>query len=311
MKKILVVTMILFMLLSTVSITAFAQTSDQISVYVTISDKDGKLVLTQEKITVTDVDNDDILTINDALYNAHEAKYEGGAKAGYESAYSAYGLSLNKLWGIANGSSYGYYVNNKSALSLADIIKEGDYINAFIYTDLTTWSDTYCYFDVNTATVEAGEELNLTLLASGYDSEYNPIEIPVENAVITVNGEKTSIKTNAQGNATIKIDDGGEYIISATSDTQVLVPPVVIMTVLGDEITSATEAAIATEISTVTEATSVVATSPATENTTSSSEKTSPKTGVNPDSFIYVIFSITLLGAVFALTVSCKKNYEK
>lgn len=307
MKKILVLTITMLMLFSTVGITAFAQDSDQINVYITISDKDGKLVLTQEKITVTDVDEDNVLTINDALYNAHEAKYDGGAKAGYEFVNSAYGISLNRLWGTANGGSYGYYINNKSPLSLADEVKDGDYINAFIYTDLTAWSDTYCYFDVNTATVEAGEEFSLKLLASAYDSEYNPIEIPVENAVITVNGENTSIKTNAEGVATIKIDNGGEYIISATSDTQVLVPPVTIMNVVGNEAPSATEA---TEITTATESTSVIPTSPATENATSSNEKTSPKTGVNTENTVFVIFYATLLVSVLALVVGGKKKYE-
>lgn len=49
----------------------------------------------------------------------------------------------NKLWGTENGGSYGYYVNNVSTWSLTDPVDEGDYVNAFVYTDLTTWFDTY------------------------------------------------------------------------------------------------------------------------------------------------------------------------
>ncbi|MBP5657968.1 MAG: hypothetical protein J6X52_05545, partial [Clostridia bacterium] len=79
-------------------------------VYVTIAN--GELVLAREAVTLTDADNDGALTINDALYLAHEAKFEGGAAAGYASSTGDYGLSLTKLWGVENGGSYGYFVND-------------------------------------------------------------------------------------------------------------------------------------------------------------------------------------------------------
>ena len=50
--------------------------------------------------------------------------------------------------------------------------------------------------------------------------------MPVKGATITVNGEKTAIKTDANGNATISIEKNGTYVISAVSSTQTLVPPV-------------------------------------------------------------------------------------
>jgi hypothetical protein len=56
---------------------------------VTIADK-GNLVMSQEEVTVTDIDGDGTLTINDTLYAAHEATYEGGAAAGYGSAMSSW-----------------------------------------------------------------------------------------------------------------------------------------------------------------------------------------------------------------------------
>ena len=118
MKRILSFTLTLVLVLGLFCGIALAD--DGTKVYVTIADKDGKLVLVQEAITVTDIDNDGKLTINDALYCAHEAKFEGGAAAGYLSEMTEYGLSLKKLWGTDNGSGYGYDVNNEGAMSLSD-----------------------------------------------------------------------------------------------------------------------------------------------------------------------------------------------
>lgn len=221
MKKLL--TMALMLVICSYGITVEADTQDPVKVYVTIADENGKLAMTQEEITVTDVDNDGALTINDALYLAHEAKYEGGAPAGYESAVSEYGLSLNKLWGTAG--AVGYYVNNASAWSLADTVKEGDYVTAFVYTDATTWSDAYCYFDVNTVSAKEGAQITLTLSKAGFDADYNPIVLPVEGAAITIDGTASSIKTDAEGKVTITLKEG-KHVISAVSDTEILVPPV-------------------------------------------------------------------------------------
>lgn len=201
-----------------------AAAADTAAVYVTVAD--GNLKLAQEQIEVTDTDGDGKLTVNDALYAAHEAKYEGGAAAGYAFEETKYGLSLTKLWGVENGGSYGYYVNNASAMSLADEIKDGDYINAYVYTDTDTFSDVYAYFDVNSVSVRQNEEFTLTLQSAGYDAEWNPAVYPVENAEITVDGVKTGYKTDENGKVTLKIDEAKSCVISAVSDSEVLVPPV-------------------------------------------------------------------------------------
>lgn len=226
MKKIISITLSFLLLFSVLSFAALADSENSVSVYVTISDKNGNLALIQEPVTVTDIDNDNSLTINDALYCAHEAKYPGGAAAGYVSSYGDFGLSLDKLWGTANGQSYGYYVNNTSAWSLADTVKENDYINAFVYTDLATFSDTYSYFDINTVTRKPNGKISLTLSAAGYDAEWNPVVIAVEGATITVDGVATAYKTDAEGKVTIAINNDGKHVISAVSDARILVPPV-------------------------------------------------------------------------------------
>lgn len=308
MKKLLTVTTLMLTLFSSFNTTAFAETkAESADVYVTIADSNGALVLSQEEITVTDVDNDGALTINDALYAAHKAKYEGGAAAGYSSEFTQYGLSLTKLWGDSSGS-FGYYVNNQSAWSLEDTIKTGDYINAFVYTDLTTWSDTYCYFDVNTASTDSGKEIALTLSAVGYDADWNKISVPVSGATITVNGAATEIKTDADGKAAVKLENGGTYVISAVSDTQLLVPPVCKVTIT-EAATTPTPSEKDTSLDN--ENTSKENETTAAEADADDSTVTTPKTG---DSFNVYLFGIIMAASLCTiLVISGKKNktYEK
>ena len=166
------------------------------------------------------------------FYQAHlSGSGRVGAAAGYASGETEYGLSLNKLWGVENGGSYGYCVNNKSAMSLADTISDGDYVSAYCYSDLTAWSDVYSWFDIDTTEITVGGELALALSYAGFDENWNPVTLFAADAVITMNGEKTSYTTDAQGKVTIVFDKPGEYVLSAVSDSQTLVPPVCRVTV--------------------------------------------------------------------------------
>lgn len=206
--------------------------AEDTSVYVTIAN--GELVLAYEEVELTDADGDNKLTVNDALISAHDKKYDGGAEAGYGSAETDYGLSLTKLWGVENGSGYGYCVNNASAMSLADEVKAGDHIYAYVYTDTKDFSDTYSYFD---ATTSDKSEVTLTLMASGYDENWAPVSSPVEGAVITVDGIKTDVKTDADGKATVKMTGEGRHVVSAVSDSVTLVPPVCIVNIAASTVT--------------------------------------------------------------------------
>ncbi len=194
--------------------------ADQI-VYVTIANGDLKLV--QEPVKLKDVDGDGALTVNDALVLAHSAKYDG-RDTGYASANSSWGLSLTKLWGIENGGSYGYYVNNVSSMSLEDKVKDGDFITAFVYTDTVGFSDKYTFFDVNTVSAKAGQNITLTLTGAGYDANWNPVNLPVAGATITVDGKETTYKTDVNGKVTLSLSDANAHVISAVSSTETLVP---------------------------------------------------------------------------------------
>lgn len=209
----------------------FASAEEGESVYVTIVDKDGNLAVAVEAVTVTDSDEDGALTINDALYCAHEAYYEGGAAEGYASHMTEYGLSLDKLWGNANGGSYGYYVNGAAAMSLGDAVNAGDHVYAFTYTDLTAWSDKFSTFDQFYDSFDDAAEVTLTLTyVAEYDENYQPVFRPLANAEILRDGEATGITTDENGKATVLFDaeENNQYtaIISARCDGVLITPPV-------------------------------------------------------------------------------------
>ena len=220
MKKATILTLVLALILCLTS--AFAE-ADAKTVYVTISD--GTLELARVEVTLSDIDSDEKLTINDALYLAHELYYDGGAEAGYASAETQWGLSMAKLWGVENGGSYGYYVNNLSAYSLTDELNDGDSLVAYAYTDLIGWSDAYCYFDK--AETEAGE-VTLTLTMIGWDANFAPVEMPVAGATITIDGKSTEYVTGEDGSVVLTVNEGAS-LISAVSDTLTLVPPVCVV----------------------------------------------------------------------------------
>ncbi len=224
MKKIFSVMLSFFMIMGCMSITSFAD-NDSATVYVSIANK-GQLVAAQTKVTVTDIDGDNALTVNDALYAVHDAAYSGGAKEGYSYyTHKDYGLSIGKLWGDTSGN-FGYYTNNSSCWSLADPVKNGDYLNAFVYADGKTYSDKYCFFNNFAVTADTNSQIELILSSAGYDANWNPVTLPVANAEITVDGKATGVKTDANGKATLQIKDSGEHVISAVSATETLVPPV-------------------------------------------------------------------------------------
>jgi len=238
MKQFLSITLAVLMLVSVLSLAVFADSSEPLAVdvYVTIADQ-GTLVLTHEMITAKDENNDGAVSLDEVLFAAHEAKYTGGAAAGYASEEGQWGLSLTKLWGDTSGA-FGYYVNHASAMGLSQSVGAGDVVYAFIYSDTATWSDAYSYFEVETG-LDLGEDegMKLTLLSVGFDANWNPVTTPVEGAVITVNGTPTAYKTDANGKVTVKLEESGRNVISATSDTVVLVPPVSVIQVFRVETT--------------------------------------------------------------------------
>lgn len=202
--------------------------ADQV-VYVNIISDHGEHMLYNEAVVLEDIDSDGALTINDALYIAHENNYEGGAEAGYGSKNTDWGLSLTKLWGIENGGSYGYYVDGNMAMGLTDTLKGGEYIDAFCYQDTTAYSDTYCFFEQRSEEVDFNETslLTLSLKYIGFDDSWNSVQLPFADATITLDGEETKFKTDENGEVTIDLTgiDTGWHFVSAKTDKYIIVPP--------------------------------------------------------------------------------------
>ncbi len=279
MKKTLSVLLSGILATGALAVTASAEATAE--VYVSVADENGKLAMAMEKVTVTDINGDGAIDLDEALYAAHEAGYSGDD--GYEAYDGAYGRAIKKLWGVDNGGSYGYCVNNASAMSLNDTVSDGDHVYAYIYTDLTAWSDTYSFFDKSTAEAQQDEKLTLTLSASGYDENFAPVTFPVEGAVITFNGEATEYVTDSEGKAEISVADAGKVVISAVSDSMVLVPPVCIAEISEKETSSDTAA----EVS-----------------------KDTPDTGVE-DVAVFGGIALAAACAVYCVRNSVRKNNEK
>ena len=225
MKKFLSVLLAMWLL---VSLTAAAQAAP--TVFVSISDDAGNLVLAHVPVQVADLDGDGALTICDALAGAHAAYHPEGAAA-FLAEETEWGKSLYVLWGVENGGSYGYMLNDASAWSLVDPVRDGDHIKAYAFTDLMNFSDTYAYFTAPVAAAAVKAEVALTLSAAGYDENWAPVILPVSGATLTINGEKTDALTDENGCAVLTFAEAGVYTVSAVSEHMTLVPPVCIVTV--------------------------------------------------------------------------------
>ena len=227
MKKIVLFLIAFVLLFSCSSVAVTAQTEEYIEVFVTVSDK-GKLVVTSERFAVSDKDQDGSFTVNDVLITVHSEKHDG---EGYTTAQTEYGLSIMELWGDTSGS-YGYYVNNASAWSLLDKVCDGDKVCAFVYSDAVGFSDAYSFFEYESNISEVNKKLVLTLNKLGFDESWNTIVLPVSGAAITVNGENSEYITDDSGKVEIELNKTGEFVISAYSDSEILVPPVLKINVL-------------------------------------------------------------------------------
>lgn len=222
MKKVLCLLVCLFVL-SPVTL-VFAEKSS-VQVYVSVSLREDTVALALQKVTVTDADGDGVVSIADALYAAHESCFEGGAAAGLLVEKTAYGLSLGKLWGVANGGSYGYYLNNASPMSLADPVADGDCVYAYCYTDTTTYSDTYCFFNQTTYSASVDSPVSFVVKSMGFDAAWQPVSAPMAGLEITVDGVATQVLSAQDGSFTLSFDKPGTYRISAQSADLVLVAP--------------------------------------------------------------------------------------
>ncbi len=223
MKMLLSLLLALLMIAPTVA-------EDAPTVYVSITDDTGALVLACAPVSVTDADGNGHLTMNDALICAHETYYPDGA-VGYLAEESEFGMSVYRLWGVENGGSYGYCINDAFCINPYAVIWEGVHVKAYAFTDLSSFTDLYGFFQAPTMTVKTGEAVEMTLSVNAFDENWSAVVRPVPGAALSINGEPAGVVTDDAGMALLTFDAPGVYTVSAASDTITLVAPVCIVTV--------------------------------------------------------------------------------
>lgn len=203
-------------------------------VYVTVADATGTLALAHAEVPLLDADADGVLTVYDALQNAHDAYFDGGADAGFSPEQTDAGLLVKRLWGEEAGR-YSLYLNHMAEDDLLAPIRDGDLLCAVVRADLAGDGGLYCYFDAPRASVSGSQELTLTLSAAGYDEEGLPAVLPVPDAVICIDGRDTAFMTDEAGRVTLRFDGSGCCVVSARKDGVPLILPVCSVTVSGEE----------------------------------------------------------------------------
>ncbi len=200
--------------------------ADPATVNVSIFNK-GEIAVMQKDIEVTDYNVDGQLNVDDALYAAHEAAYTGGAEAGYQSAETSYGLSIQKLWGDESGS-YGYWLNDASCWSLSDTVKEGDSLVAFVYQDATGWSDAYARFSPTSYTANKKEAFTVSVEKAGYDESWNTVFSAFTDVSITAydtDGKALPESYYTAEGCQVTFKKAGDFVIAARgTGSTILVP---------------------------------------------------------------------------------------
>ena len=242
-KRIFSLLLSVVMIFSMVNVSVFADETEVITDSITVNVsivQNGQFVsgkddtkLAYIPVTVKDINNDGY-DIDDALYAAHELYYDNGAAKGYASIGEGTSKFIKTLWGDSSGN-FGYYVNNQSAWSLSDKVKDNDSVYAFIYQDTTTWSDAYTYFCDNDAQISGGAALKVKLKKLAYDQDYNTVDFDFSNATITIDEKTTPYKTDENGEVELYFAKQGTYTVSATSEEGYIAPPVCVVTVTSND----------------------------------------------------------------------------
>lgn len=317
MKKTIAMAAAMIVSFSAVCMNSFADEAETTKVYVTISDTNSSLVLTQVPVTVTDIDNDGKLTINDALYIAHEDNFDGGAKAGYSTVESEYGIAVDKLWGIENKLSYLFHVNSEMSSSMTDEIKNGDYVDAYMFPDPSDLNYFYSWFDKRDGgEVEPDTEVELTLSYASFDASWNRVVAPIKNAKITVNGKETDFVTDDEGKVTVKLTDAGKNVISAVASDVKVAPASYVVNVKGE--VAATTSTTSTETTTTTTTAATTSTKAATKATAKTTAKaatsaatTKKKSDVPVNGDKGAGFAVFGIGAAVATAFALRRRNEK
>ncbi len=201
-------------------------------ILVSIANKGG-VELSYASVTASDRNDDGIIDIDEVLYAAHDKYYDGGAAAGYASASSEYGAYIAKLWGDESGN-FGYFVDNKMAMSLGDKVVAGQHVYAYVNANAYPNNDSYAYFESSSADTAAYAPLTLKLTAqNGYDENWSPKFEAYDKAQLKA--YSADLKTEAEGFTAASLGSGeyklsfksaGEYLVVAAAENNAIIPAV-------------------------------------------------------------------------------------
>lgn len=160
------------------------------------------------------------VTAADAFYAMHAAVYGEDFEKEPEKYISINENGwINVMFGKPASSS-SYYVNNiypvdengNGTVAYNTVLKSGDELSFFLYSDTSGWSDKYLYFKDMPSKTEAKVAFNVTLMGKDFSGDF-----AVEGAKLvlknTATGTITEAKTNAKGVATLKAAKEGTYQI--------------------------------------------------------------------------------------------------
>ncbi len=184
----------------------------------------GSLKVGLEPLTVTDADDDGVITVYDAIWCLHEAYYPGGAAKGFATERMQEGPAISLFWGEDNGGFYSWTVDGRMGKNLLEPLAEGSELYAFSYSDLPLCLDGFGSIHGNTVTKENGER--------GYEgvltcTDVTGEEFPVAGAMILIDGiARGGIVTDDQGKFFVPLKESGSYLLTAVSADIPMIPPV-------------------------------------------------------------------------------------
>lgn len=173
------------------------------AVYVTVSNR-GELGMAYEEVTVSDLNQDGKLSVDEALYAAHTV---------YGKGYASENGTVTKLWDVET-TNVSFFVNHTPISNdvSAGSIRDGDYLVASVDQDAVNDYDKYARFHVMEKNVSGGKEFVLTLV----DNEGTALagmEIGLSNGKGT--STMLGLFTDENGQAALTLDQEGLYCVTA------------------------------------------------------------------------------------------------
>lgn len=314
-KKLTSLLLVAAMVLTTLGVTTIGNVAyaaeNEITVYVTISDK-GELAVDASGNTMAYVpvkvpaDANGLATVDAVMVAFHEVYCPGG----YVTEDGAWGLTVSKLWNVENNYGYSFAINN-APLSLGvgqDTVGEGGYVYGYIMKDITAWTDVFAYGTADKTIVKTGEAVSVAFSSIGYDPvTWEQVSLPLSNVAVKAVGAETALgTTDVDGKVAVSFDAAGTYIVYAENPAGAATTfsaPACVITVEAEEDESMME----NEDDTVTNGgegeaeDKNAAEEPAAEEESADEAEKAPATSDNAQLAVYMLMLMAAAGAAFVL----------